>query len=112
MEISTKEQDGVLVAKIVGRLIVSSDVKFKMEMAKQTEGSSKVVLDCSEMDYLDSTGLGLIVRFYKDFSSIGGKFALAGLQPKPKLVFEITRAYKIFDIFETVDEAVSSVNSK
>lgn len=60
------------------------------------------------MDYIDSTGLGVVVRFFKEFTAQGGKFALASLQPKPKLVFEITRAYKIFDIFDSADLAAES----
>ena len=109
MEITSSKSDDVLVIKISGRLTVSSELIFKAETAKYAENSKKIVLDCSDMEYLDSTGLGLIVRFYKDFTSNGGKFALAALQAKPKLVFEITRAYKIFDIFDTLPAAVASL---
>ncbi len=109
MQITSTEKDGVLLFKIEGRLTLAGDAEFKSETAKFSEGYGKIVLDCSEMEYLDSTGLGLIVRFYKDFTAKGGKFALASLQPKPKLVFEITRAYKIFDIFDSVDAATASL---
>ncbi len=109
MQILSSEKNGVLIIAIDGRLTLASDAEFKAQTAKYFEGYSKVVFDCSKMEYLDSTGLGLIVRFYKDFTAKGGKFALAALQSKPKLVFEITRAYKIFNIFDSVDAAIASL---
>ena len=109
MQITATKSDDVLILKIEGRLTVSSDLLLKAEIEKYSENVSKIVLDCSMMEYLDSTGLGLIVRFYKEFSSKGEKFALAALQAKPKLVFEITRAYKIFDIFDTTQAAIDAL---
>jgi len=108
MQITSEEKEGVFIVSIEGRLTVGNESVFKTEMAGFSERASKIVLDCSKMEYIDSTGLGLVVRFYKDFTSRGGKFALAGLLPKPKLVFEITRAYKIFDIFDTAQLAAES----
>lgn len=107
MQITITEKNGVLIASIEGRLIVGSEESFKKEMESYL-ARPKIVLDCSKMDYIDSTGLGVVVRFFKEFTAQGGKFALASLQPKPKLVFEITRAYKIFDIFDSVDLAAES----
>lgn len=106
MQITDREIDGVLVIGIEGRLTAGSDGLFKSEMTGRMTKSDKIVFDCSALEYIDSTGLGLIVRFYKDFTNGGGKFALAALQSKPKLVFEITRASKIFDLFDAVESAV------
>lgn len=109
MQITDKEIDGVLVIEIEGRLTVGTDGLFKSEMASRISRADKIVFDCSKLEYIDSTGLGLIVHFYKDFSANEGKFALAKLQTKPKLVFEITRASKIFNIFDSVDAAVAAL---
>lgn len=109
MQITDKEMDGILVISIEGRLTVGTDGLFKSEMASRLSRADKIIFDCTGLEYLDSTGLGLIVHFYKDFSANGGKFALANLQTKPKLVFEITRASKIFNIYNTVDEAIAAL---
>lgn len=108
MQISYKESDGVLFVAIEGRLTVGSEGLFKTELAAHADKANKIVLDCSKMEYIDSTGLGVVVRFFKEFTAKGGKFALASLQPKPKLVFEITRAYKIFDIYDNAQLAAES----
>ncbi len=109
MELTSNEVNGVLVVALTGRLTVVTADAFKRELDHFCEKASKIVLDCTKMEYIDSTGLGIVVRFFKDFTGKGGKLALAGLQPKPKLVFEITRAYKIFDIFDSAGAAVESL---
>jgi len=109
MQITSKEVDGILVVSIKGRLTVGSDGFFRSETAGFSEKFQKIVMDCSEMEYIDSTGLGLIVRFFKEFTDAGGKFVLAALQPKPKLVFEITSASKIFEIYENVEKALEAL---
>ncbi len=108
MQITVKEDGDVHFVSIDGRFTVGNEGLFKNEMASFGDKASKIVFDCSKMEYIDSTGLGMVVRFFKDFTSKGGKFALAALQPKPKMVFEITRAYKIFDIFDSAQQAAES----
>lgn len=112
MHITLSEKYGVVIVNIEGRLTVGCDTAFKSELSAISDKASSIVFDCSKLEYIDSTGLGLIVRFFKEYTSKGGKFALAVLQPKPKMVFEITRAYKIFDIFDTVEQAVGHVAEK
>lgn len=108
MQIKLSERDDVFFVEIEGRFTVGSEGIFKTEMASLGGKASKIVFDCSKMEYIDSTGLGAVVRFFKEFTAKGGKFALAALQPKPKMVFEITRAYKIFDIFDNAGQAAES----
>ena len=108
MQITVKEQDGVFFIGIEGRFTVGEEGVFKTAVAPVGEKATKIVFDCSKMEYIDSTGLGLVVRFFKEFTAKGGKFALAALQSKPKMVFEITRAYKIFDIFDNAQLAAQS----
>lgn len=109
MKILSQETDGVLLISPEGRLTVGTADVFKKELDGFAAKAVKIVLDCSAMEYIDSTGLGVVVRFFKDFTARGGKLAIAALQPKPKLVFEITRAYKIFDIYDTTQAAIESL---
>jgi anti-sigma B factor antagonist len=67
-----------------------------------------VVVDLSGVDFLDSAGLGLLVALLKRVSERGGDLKIAGLQKKVRMVFEITRAFKVFEIFETNAEAMQA----
>jgi anti-sigma B factor antagonist len=65
-----------------------------------------VVIDLSDVEFIDSAGLGLMIAVLKRVSERGGDLKIAGLQKKVRMVLEITRAHKVFDIFDSVDEAV------
>jgi anti-sigma B factor antagonist len=69
-------------------------------------GVKNYVLDLSAVDFMDSAGLGALIAALKRITEKGGDMKLACLQKKPRMVFEITRAYKVFDIFDTVEEAL------
>ena len=57
---------------------------------------------------MDSAGLGSLIAALKRITERGGDMKLACLQKKPRMVFEITRAYKVFEIFDTIEEALKS----
>ncbi|MDD3154813.1 MAG: STAS domain-containing protein [Victivallaceae bacterium] len=109
MELSEKKIDEILVISVSGRLTADCADKFKRYMDDAMSRSTKVVLDLSGMDYIDSTGLGAVVFALQKLSDEGGALNLACLQSKPRIVLDITKAYKIFDIFDTVDEAVAAI---
>jgi anti-sigma B factor antagonist len=68
-----------------------------------------VIMDLSGITFLDSSGLGALIALLKRTTESGGDIKLAGLRKEIRLVFEITRAYKIFDIFDSVEEALRVV---
>ena len=65
-----------------------------------------VVVSLEQVDFLDSSGLGTLIALLKRVSERGGDLKIACLSKKVRMVFEITRAYKVFEIVDSVDEAV------
>jgi len=72
------------------------------------DGIRKIVLDLAAMDFIDSAGLGVLIAMLKRVSERGGDILIAKLQKKARVVFEITRAYKIFEIYDSVEEALKA----
>lgn len=62
------------------------------------DGASTIVIDCSQMDFIDSSGLGVLVGALKRIRERGGDFELLGLNPSTRKVFEITGLTKLFTI--------------
>jgi anti-sigma B factor antagonist len=73
-----------------------------------SEGHRKVVVDLEEVDFLDSTGLGVLVGGLKRLRSHGGDLMLVSTQARILKVFEITGLTGVFRISSTVDEATGS----
>jgi len=111
MEIITEKIDTVLKMSIKGRLVVSTTEEFKSALADAIAENQWIVLDLTEMSYIDSSGLGVMVFAQQKLSEKGGELRLAGLQPKPRIVFDITKVYRIFEIFDSVDMAIESFKS-
>lgn len=65
----------------------------------------RVILDLSNVSYVDSSGMGTIVEFRRKLDPAGGALILAGLQPRVRSVLEITRLDHFFRLAETIDEA-------
>lgn len=66
------------------------------------------VFNLSEMDFMDSVGLGSLIAVLKRIAENGGDMRLACLQKKPRMVIDITRAYQVFRIFDSVEDAIES----
>jgi len=67
------------------------------------------VFDFSELVFIDSTGLGAIISCTKNASIKHGDIFIANLQEKPRLLFEITRAYKMFEVFDDTETAIEKL---
>ncbi len=64
------------------------------------------VLDASVIEFIDSAGLGVLISLLKKLAHRGGDLSIAALQKQTRVVFEITRSYKLFHLYESVEEAL------
>ncbi len=68
----------------------------------------KLVVDLSQVSYIDSSGLAVLIEGMQNVAAYGGKFALAGLQDGVRPIFEIARLDQVFEIFPTVEAALAA----
>ena len=67
-----------------------------------------VVIDLARVQFIDSSGLGALLSGYKNASLRSSGFALAGLQPRVRSMFELTRLHRVFDIYPSLQLALSA----
>jgi anti-sigma B factor antagonist len=72
------------------------------------ERPRRLILDLSEVPYMDSSGVGTLVEIFRRVSAYKGKMVLFGLNPRVRSVFEITKLDKFFTITETRDQALAA----
>jgi anti-anti-sigma factor len=85
--------------------------EFKGQLMEEiNSGNKKIVVNLSRCEFIDSTFLGTLVVALKKVTSSGGDLRLVGFQPAVSSMFELTRMYRVFESFETSEEAVSSFN--
>ncbi len=106
-----KEQVGDVVVERVNltRATLKEADEFKATLVADIEkGYKKVVVDLSDCEFIDSTFLGTLVVSLKKITSMGGDLKLVGFQPNVRAMFELTRMYRVFESFESIEEAVNS----
>jgi anti-sigma B factor antagonist len=108
MEIDFNYENQIAVVSVSGNLDASCAEDLKTKFTENIAKSKDFVFDLEKMDFVDSTGLGALVACLKYTVEREGTIKIANLQKKPKMLFEITRVYKIFDIYDSLDEAVKS----
>jgi len=105
----TVSYDGAVgVVRIEGRLDAASVEEYKRSFAEYLGRATHFVCDLGKLDFIDSAGLGGLVSSLRRAAEKGGDLKLACLPPKVAMVFEITRAHRVFEIFDTCDAAVGS----
>ena len=110
MNLTSRTEDSLqIVAVSETRIDAAVAIDFKEAMRNETEsGSSTVVLDLSNVEFIDSSGLGAIVATMKQLGR-ERKLALAGLTPNVDKVFRLTRMDSVFPLFSTLDGALDQL---
>src|SRR5438067_12561313 len=67
----------------------------------------RLVVDLSDVTYIDSAGLAVLIGAMQRVVAYGGKFALAGLQETERSIFEISRLDQVFQIFPDTNAALT-----
>jgi len=99
------KQDKLLKVEIEGRFVAAVAPELRDELLSQMEDGTNVLFDLSGMVHIDSSGLGVLVQILQKARAGGGKVVLAALQSGPKIVFDITKVSRVFEIVPTVDDA-------
>ena len=91
------------------RIDAGTAMQFKDEMRRLVdEAGERVLLDMSAVDSIDSSGLGAVVSVMK-FLGAERQLELAGLSPKVRTVFRLTRMDAVITIHERPDDALDTV---
>lgn len=92
-----------------GEVDVYTSPQLKQDLVQLAESGVKhVIINLSKVEYLDSTGLGVLIGGLKRMREHDGNMALVGPGMRILRIFEITGLDKIFDIYPTEEEAAAS----
>jgi len=104
------EIDGVSVVELDGRIVLGDESNSVRERLKCliTGGKKKIVLNMSNIKYIDSAGLGALVAAHVSAKTQGASVRLCNLGQKFHEVLQVTRLLTVFDVYDTQAAAVSS----
>ena len=109
MNINVTKENGVVIVAVGGEIDADTSPRLRELFDKLLgEGEQSYVIDMAGVEFMDSSGLAAFVRLFKRVRIGKGDVRLCGLRPEVLKIFELTRLNRVFDIFETRDEAVES----
>lgn len=110
LKISNREMDGVAVVQLEGRIVLGEESNALRERVKSllASGQKKIVLNMSNVTYIDSAGLGTLVASHHSAKSQGAALKLSNLGAKFQEVLQVTKLLTVFDVFDSEAAAISS----
>ncbi|GAA1603211.1 hypothetical protein GCM10009789_66530 [Kribbella sancticallisti] len=74
------------------------------ETLKTLVGPHLLVVDLTEVEFMDSSGLGVLVGAHKESEASGGALAVVGAQVRVQKILRITKLHKVFTLYPTLDD--------
>jgi anti-sigma B factor antagonist len=96
------------VVAVAGEIDVATAPRLRKEaIAIVAEGHHRIVLDLEAVDFLDSTGLGVLIGVLRRISTVGGELRLVCSTPRILDLFTLTGLDRVFDLRASVDDATA-----
>lgn len=113
MELSERRAGGAVVLAPAGRIDMATADQLRERLIPMVTAATKageaVVLDFSDVDYISSAGLRVLMLAAKEARTCGGKIAVAALQPLVSEIFQISRFDKVLPCHVAVDGAIQAL---
>jgi anti-sigma B factor antagonist len=113
MQIQERAVGDVMVLDLKGKITLGEGDELLKDKVNSlvNQGHRKIVLNLAEVPYIDSAGLGEIVRTYTTVSRQGGSLKLLNLTKRITDLLSITKLLTVFETFESENEAVRSFST-
>ena len=110
LRMTDRDVNGVTVLEIEGRIVLGEESNAFREKVKSllAAGKKKIVLNLSNVSYIDSAGLGTLVATFHSARAQGATLKLSHLGAKFKEVLQVTKLMTVFDTYENEGAAVQS----
>jgi anti-anti-sigma factor len=110
MKIKTYAKDGVEVIEPSGKFLGGADTGELDEKlyALLGRGSKQVVIDLAHTDWMNSSGIAILIHHYKKFRDIGGNLRLANLTKNIEKILVIAKLTSVFEVYDSLDDAIAS----
>ena len=110
VKLNTRKVGDVTVVDVSGRITLGEGSSALRDTLRDliAQGEKKILLNLSEVSYIDSSGIGELVSGFTSVANAGGTLKLLGLTKRVKDLLQITKLYTVFDVHEEEAHAIRS----
>ena len=110
MKIKERKRDGLAILEMSGKLMGGPDADTFDETLKTLvhEGIHNVIVNMERVKWVNSTGLGILIKGYSTLKKSGGELKLLKVSDRIENIFIVSKLYTVFESFQDEEEAVRS----
>lgn len=110
IQVTTRQVGDVSVIDVTGRITLGEGASALRESIRNlvAKGNKKILLNLSDVSYIDSSGIGELVSGFTTVTNQGGVLRLLGLTKRVKDLLQITKLYTVFEVYDDETSAVRS----
>ena len=110
MKVTSDQKENFILISIKGTLSIENISPFETLVNTHVEKKAHILIDLSELTFIDSSSLGIIVVYFTKSEKNNRHFALLDINPDIMQMFKITGLDKRIKIFRSLDEATSELS--
>lgn len=109
MKLNIEIKGDIAIVKLEGdHLDASTHAKFVQQLKPVTDQYSKIIFDISDLQFIDSSGIGVILGTMRRARATGGDVKLASPTDAISSIFNLVRMNRLINVITTVEEAIAS----
>lgn len=110
LETAIEEINGIPVVRVAGEVDIVTSAELKSAINKVVNtGAKDLIIDLSNVSYMDSSGFGVLLSIMKRLRPLGGSITLVGCCEMTERMIRLTRLDTIFGLFPTLEDAVETM---
>ena len=110
MEVTQKQQNGITILGLKGRLDSNTSDDFEKRLLGLIQtGETRLVLDFEELDYISSAGLRVLLKTAKELKRVNGQLSFCSLKEYIREIFELSGFVSFFPIHPNLEESLKAL---
>jgi anti-sigma B factor antagonist len=108
--ISARRHDKSTILDVSGDIDFANSVEVRESLLREIRGirAPRVVVNLSQVRYMDSSGVASLVEGLKASRDLGSRFILFGLSPSVREVLQLSRLIKVFEVYDNEEQALAA----
>jgi stage II sporulation protein AA (anti-sigma F factor antagonist) len=106
-----KKSGNIIIVYPEGRLDVTRSTELEEEITQliDDEGVRNIIMNLENVEYMSSSGFRACIAILRKLKSLNGNFKISNVRPAVKRIFDVIELTSLFDIYDTEEEAIKSI---